>query len=234
MNIKPKKEMPIGTKKVSVVVPVYNEAPILEKTIKSIRDSGFESIIVVDDGSSDDSYIIALKMPVTVLRHSQNKGKGAALQTGLAYAQKQDSDIIATIDADGQHNPKDILKAIAVMETKKCEVVLGVRNINLKSMPPLKVFGNYMGKLATYLKYRLWITDSQCGFRVYSRHALTLINCTDAGYEFESAVIGEIKKHNLSFEEVLIETIYTPYSQQKKSRLTPLKSVWVFFKILLK
>lgn len=205
--------------RVYIVLPAWNEATVLEGVLQDIQQSGYKDIIVVDDGSRDATFDIAGKSPgVIALRHRLNRGKGAATKTGIEAAKILGASIIVTMDADGQHNPADIARLIEPLQAKRCEVVLGSRLIDSTGMPRHKVLANWIGNLVTWYFYGLWVTDSQSGFRAYSKRAASLINTRSDRYDYESEVIREIYFHKLRFVEVPIEVRYTGYSMGKVER----------------
>lgn len=116
----------MASKKVFIVIPCYNEEKVIKKVIKDIKNEGWKNIIVVDDGSTDNTLQKAKEEKVFALRHVINRGKGAAVKTGLEFAKTKDADIVVTIDGDGQNNPKEIKKMVKKIE-EGFEVVMGTR-----------------------------------------------------------------------------------------------------------
>lgn len=198
-----------------IVIPAYNEATVIAGVIAEIRQAGYGNIVVVDDGSKDETFERAKQTGVTALRHRLNRGKGAATKTGIEAAKLQGADIIVTMDGDGQHNPADIARLIEPILANHCDVVLGTRLKNPKGMPWYKVIHNWIGNAIVWYLYGLWVSDSQSGFRAYSRHATEVINTRTDRYEYDSEVIREIYKYKLSYREVPIEVRYTEYSMGK-------------------
>lgn len=207
------------SKKIWVIIPAYNEDRVIQDVIQEIRNSGLASIIVVDDGSADETYQKAGEIEgVVALKHFINRGKGAAVKTGIEAAKLLDAGIVVTLDGDGQHNPHDIPKMIAFIE-QGFDVVLGTRLKNPAGMPKYKILANHVGNFFTYLIYGLWVTDSQSGFRAYSKKAISLIDTKTDRYEYDSEVIREISRNKLKFMEIPIEVRYTEYSMNKKDKM---------------
>lgn len=201
-----------------IVMPAFNEAPAIQEAIREVVESGFRHVIVVDDGSDDDTYERARAMPgVVALRHSLNRGKGAAVRTGIEAAKLLGAETVVTMDADGQHNPREIAAMLELIE-QAYDVVLGSRLKNPKGMPLHKIAANLVGNCATWVLYGLWVTDSQSGLRAYSRRAIDQIDTRTDRYEYDTEVIREIKRHGLKFTEFPIEVRYTAYSQSKHNR----------------
>jgi UDP-N-acetylglucosamine---dolichyl-phosphate N-acetylglucosaminyltransferase len=221
--------MPLNQEKIWIVIPAYNEEKIIGSVIEEIRQAGYANVIVVDDGSSDNTFSAAKKTGIITLRHKINRGKGAATKTGIEAAKKLDADVIITMDGYGQHDPGDIQKLITPILEKKAEVVLGSRLLNSKGMPWYKIAHNKIGNAITWYLYGLWVTDSQSGMRAYSRNSAKKINTRGDRYEYDSEVIREIYLYKLKFKEVPIKVRYTEYSMgkiQKQGFLNGLKTVY--------
>ncbi|MFN4212976.1 MAG: glycosyltransferase family 2 protein, partial [Microgenomates group bacterium] len=119
-----------------LLLPAYNEGEVIGQVIAAVKKEGFEKIIVVDDGSTDDTCQKAKNAGAIVLRHIINRGKGAAVKSGIEYAKLKKASIVVTIDSDGQHNPKDIKKLVEKIR-EGYDVVLGSRFLNKKNKIPL-------------------------------------------------------------------------------------------------
>ncbi len=205
--------------KLVIIIPAYNE----ESTIRAVLDkiprtlSGIDRIIslVVDDGSSDNTYEIASKRTAYVARHVINLGVGAALTTGFAAARKLKADIVVMLDADGQHDPDDIKKLIKPILDKRAEIVIGTRMRNTKGMPRIKIIGNFLMNIMTWIFFQEWSSDTQSGMRALSKIALNNVDLQSLGYEICSEMIGEARRAHLKLLEVEITTIYTKYSKTK-------------------
>jgi glycosyltransferase involved in cell wall biosynthesis len=219
--------------KVYIVIPVYNEEPVICDTIEEIQEAGYQNIIVVDDGSSDNSYYKFSQMKVVALSLFLNRGKGAAVKTGMEAAKILGADIVVTIDGDGQHNPLDIKDMVRNIADNGYDVVLGTRLINPKGMPWYKIIANHVGNFFTWLIYGLWVTDSQSGFRAYSQRAVNLIDTKTDRYEYDSEVIREIERHNLRYKEIPIEVRYTEYSMGKVNKQGIKNGIKTLIKMLI-
>lgn len=202
-------------KKVYIVLPAYNEASVIKGVINSVKNAGFKNIIVVDDGSSDNTFQESLATGVIVLRHLLNRGKGAATQTGLDAAKLLHADFIVTIDADGQHDPNEIKKLLEPLQAGTADVVIGSRMLNTVGMPISRILMNKVGNWITYLFFGIKVSDSQSGFRAYSYNAINSVYTYLDGYEFESEMLGEIRKAKLRIKEIPIKVVYTDYSMNK-------------------
>lgn len=206
-------------KKVFIVVPAYNEGKIICEVIREIEKSCNYSIIVIDDGSKDDTFNAALTpRNAIVLRHKINRGKGAATKTGIVAAHRLGADIIVTMDGDGQHDPDDVEALIKPIIEDGYDVTLGTRRKRKGEMPFIKIIANRIGNTITWLFYGIYVSDSQSGFRAYSRHAAGIIDTKADKYEYDSKVIREINNNRLSFVEVPIKVRYTEYSMGKTQK----------------
>lgn len=208
------------SKRVCIIIPAYNEevsiASVIRSTINVFKDSSFSAdIIVVDDGSKDKTGHIAKKNGAIVVRHIVNSGAGGATATGLRYAEINQYDICATMDADGQHNPKDVLTGVMNMSKSSFDILIGSRLINPSGMSKLKVIGNKGLSVITAILFGIKTTDSQSGLRVFSRNAIETLRWKTNGYEFCSEMLWRAHQLNLRVEEFPIEAIYTEYSVGK-------------------
>lgn len=216
-----------------IVLPAYNEEKIIREVLREIQSAGYKKIIIVDDGSKDQTYEKAKEVPgVIALRHKLNRGKGAATKTGIEAAKLLGAGIIVTMDSDGQHNPSDIARLIEPIKNNHCDVVLGTRLKNPEGMPWYKILANHVGNAITWYFYGLWVSDSQSGFRAYSRHASELINTKTDRYEYDSEVIREIYLYKLKYREVPIEVRYTEYSMGKIQKQGFINGLKTFYKII--
>lgn len=198
-----------------ILIPAFNEERVIADVITEIRQAGYNNILVVDDGSRDRTYEVAERTGVTALRHRLNRGKGAATKTSIEAAKLLGADIVVTMDGDGQHNPADIESLVAPIRDGHCDVVLGTRLKNPQGMPWYKIIQNWIGNAVVWYIYGLWVSDSQSGFRAYSRHATEVINTKTDRYEYDGEVIREIYKYKLKYREVPITVRYTEYSMGK-------------------
>ena len=202
-----------------IIIPAYNEGSVIKKTIQNLQNAGFQNIIVVDDCSSDNTFHEAQKTGAITLKHLINRGQGAALRTGIEYAQENfNPEIIVTFDADGQHQPEDIPKLIQAIINNEADIVLGSRFLASSDVTNIPVTRKIMLKFATLftnLISGIKLTDTHNGFRALNRKAYQSIKITRRGMEHASEIIDEIRKKGLRFVEVPVHIIYTDYSQSK-------------------
>ena len=213
------------SKKIFVVIPAHNEEKYIYSIVKKTKKY-VDRVVVVDDGSKDKTSVMAKKSNAIVLRHLVNLGKGAALKTGCDYAVKSSADFIIAIDADAQHDPKEIPRFLESL--KSHDIVLGYRKLNRK-MPLILKFGNwFINKTISFL-YSIKIRDSQCGYRAFTAKAYKKLRWKASDYSMESEMIAKIGKYKLSYAEVPIETIYS----DKYKGTTVLDGIKIVFNLLI-
>lgn len=201
-------------------MPAYNEAVVIRRVLKdAIRTFASSrhniSIVVVNDSSKDTTSIEAAKTKVDVIDHVINMGAGSATATGLRYAELNGFDIAVTMDADGQHDPNDVLKGIEHILLSKSDLSIGSRLIDSHGMSRVKVLGNKGLSFITWVIFGIQSTDSQSGLRVFSRNALERLYWKTSGYEFASEMLWRAKQQGLIISEFPIKAIYTEYSKSK-------------------
>ncbi len=211
-----------------MVVPSYNEASVLEQTVQGLI--GFApNIVLVDDGSSDDTPRVAASLPVHYLRHVVNLGQGAALQTGIDYSLNAGASYIVTFDADGQMCPGQVAKVCAALRQHDVDVALGSRFLP-ESLNEIPKFRRSVLRLATWFTARttgLKLTDTHNGFRAFTRKAALKIRLRQNRMAHASEILQQIQSHNLSYVEVPVDIRYTRYSRQKgQSAINGLNILW--------
>ena len=221
--------------RILVAMPAYNESKVISSTINAIKKEGFEHILVVDDCSTDDTYLQSKETGVNVISLPINRGAGGATNTIITYAKRNDFDTLVLIDSDGQHEPKEIKKLLKELDTTQYDIVIGSRTIeNNSTMPLLKKIANLIGSLLTWVFFRVFVWDSQSGFKALNRKAIENITLTFDRYEFSSEILGECHKHNLRIKEIPIKTIYTVHSMSKGHGQNIFNGFSMLFRFLIK
>lgn len=219
-----------------IVIPAFNEAQVIERVLtnlpKSIAGINNLSVLVINDGSTDDTSKIAQKCGAIVIDHLLNRGAGAATRTGFEYALKYNFDVLVTFDADGQHNPDDIKKLIHPIMTKNADLVIGSRLKEKQKMPTDRLFINWIANLTTLAFFGVFSTDSQSGLRAFSRKAIEKIDIVSDRMEFSSEILLEAKRNNLKVTEVPVRALYSVYSKMKGQK--NINALPIFFRIVLK
>jgi len=206
---------PAGSPVVLIIVPAYNAGKYLSELILRIKNSAPKSdILVVDDGSTDETSDILKSSNVIVLVNSSNKGKGYSLQRGFDYAIENNYDYVITLDADLQHLPEEIPLLMDKIGT--ADIVIGTRDVSLKTMPLTRWISNSLTSMiiSKFCGYR--IRDSQSGFRMYSVGLLRKLNVKLLKYDFESELLIQAGKLNARFAEIPVTTIYQGSSSHIK------------------
>ncbi len=221
-----------------VVIPAYNERTMIEGVLQALAASPYR-VVVVDDGSHDQTEKVILRYPITLLQHVTNLGQGAALQTGISYAREQAGcQVIVTFDADGQHSPEDIEKLIQPIVDGEVDVVLGSRFIRGGEALQIPRVRRHMLRLATWftgLMTGLKTTDTHNGLRAFSLHAARRINLVQNRMAHASEILSLIRQEKFRYREVPVTVHYTEYSLSKgQSILNLVNILWETFSGRLK
>jgi dolichol-phosphate mannosyltransferase len=189
-------------------MPAYNEAHAIAEVIKGCKKY-VDKVVVVDDGSTDNTVDIAESLGAYVVRHEINKGYGAALKNCFETARQLDADAMVIIDSDGQHDPSEIPKLLEPLKDG-FDLVIGSRfvNGNGKNVPIYRKFGMKVLDIATYIAGGLNVTDSQSGYRAYGKRAIENINLNGTDMSAGSEILIQAKDHKLKFTEVEIHCRY--------------------------
>lgn len=212
-----------------VVVPAFNEGPRIKDVLARIEDF-VDQVVVVDDGSTDKTAEIAKQVSnkICVLKHRMNLGKGASLKTGCLAALKLGADVIVIMDADGQHKPEDIPRFIKEIEEKGVDIVFGSRKIG-KGMPLMMMLGNKFLSIITNILFKIYISDTQSGFRAFKATVFDKIKWNSTRYSVETEMIVRTGKNKLKFDEIEIQTIY----HDKYKGTTVFDGLRIFFNLLI-
>ena len=199
---------------VSVILPSYDPSDKLIKTVETLTEAGFDDIIIIDDGSSEECQAVfeavAAKPCVTLLRHEKNMGKGRGLKTGFSFflENRNDRTGVVTVDDDLQQNVKDIISCAGEME-KSGEAVFGARDFKSKNVPSKNKMGNNITAFVFRAFCGIKISDTQTGLRALpSSYLPSLCEVGGERFEYETNMLLEMKKRGLTFHELPIETIY--------------------------
>ena len=202
---------------IDVIIPAYNEERFLGSVILKLQQYHV-SVIVVDDGSTDDTALVARLAGATVIQHPKNLGKGKALNTGFQAAQQLAPDAIVTIDADGQHLPEHLPRLVQPVLVGQADIVIGSRYINNASrVPTLRYWGHRFFNFLIQKMSGIYVTDSQSGFRAFSSKAFQADIFHRADFSVETEMQFLAQEHDL---EVLEIPIFVRYSDKPK------RSVW--------
>ena len=193
--------------KVIAAIPAFNEEQYIGTVVLKTRQY-VDEVIVVDDGSADQTADVAKLAGATVIQHRQNEGYGASIQTLLAEARKRQADILLLLDADSQHNPDEIpylLKPIS----EGFDLVIGSREQQKASIPRYRRIGQRVISYFSYILSREKVSDSESGFRVFSKEAIARLELMENGMSVSAETIADAAKKGLKITERPISVRYT-------------------------
>ena len=195
--------------KVTIGIPAYNEEKNIAKIITKLKKIT-DSIIVCDDGSSDMTSEIAKNLGVIVISHKKNMGYGAAIRTIFEKSAEIGSDILVTFDADGQHRIEDVSRVLHPLENNEADIVIGSRFLGKQSnVPNYRKLGIKVITQVTNSSIKTKLTDSQSGFRAYSKQVLSKISLSEIGMGISTEILIKASSEGLRITEVPITILYS-------------------------
>ncbi|MCS7220465.1 MAG: glycosyltransferase family 2 protein [Anaerolineae bacterium] len=215
----------------AAIIPAYNEVSTVKAVVRGALQH-VKAVVVVDDGSSDGTAAAAALAGATVIAHSVNRGKGAALRSGFAWALRHDFDLIFTLDADGQHDPSEMPRFVEAYTQTRADLIIGRRAY--ASMPFLRRWANRTGRWLLRLALGQDVPDNQSGYRLYSQRLLKLLQALEdeqspARFSYEVDVIARAIGAGYSIAWVPIRTIYggeQSHFHPLRDSLDFLRTVW--------
>ena len=213
--------------RILALVPAYNEHVHIARVVNEAKQ--FLPVLVVDDGSKDDTFSIARENGAEVLRQEPNQGKGAAMARGFAYAIEHGYDAVITLDGDGQHDPDEIPNFVLAFEKDHSDLIIGQRDF--RKMPFPRNFTNTIGTWMFSWAMKQPIPDNQSGYRLISANLMKAMLASKLhGFEFEVEMVLRCVMENLTMSAIPIETIYA----DEHSHIKPLRHGWRFILITLR
>jgi polyprenyl-phospho-N-acetylgalactosaminyl synthase len=201
-----------------IVVAAYNEAGVIADVVRPLVSEGY-AVVVVDDGSIDDTAKLARAAGAAMLRHAINRGQGAALQSGLRYALERGARIVITFDADGQHAVEDLPRLLEPILESEADVVLGSRFLeHTAAVPPIRRLLLRAAVVFTGVASGVTLTDAHNGMRALTRRAAEQVDLRLDRMAHASEIIDQIARLRLRVVEVPVAIRYTPYSLSKGQR----------------
>jgi len=202
-----------------ILIPAHNEGNQIASTVLELKKY-FKNIVVVDDGSTDNTFENVLKLGVLSVKHPINLGQGASIQTAITVALSSypECEFFITFDADGQHSVDSAIEMLNLIQSQNCDVVLGSRFIHKESngqMPQKKKFILKLGILFTRLDTGLKVTDTHNGLRVMNKRFAKSLNLKQNGMAHASEILAHIKSSKATWIEAPAEIFYTDYSKKK-------------------
>lgn len=190
-----------------VAIPCFNEDKYIGSVV--VRAKKYvDTVLVIDDGSTDDTAEVAELAGATVISHSRNIGKGAAIKTAFTWARDHDCDTLILLDGDGQHKPSDIPNLLKPIQDGRADMVVGSRLLTKNKTPLYRKVGQQILTFITNLGSKVKLSDSQSGFRAFSRKAIGLMAFSERGLSIESEMQLVASRHGLKVIEVPINVLY--------------------------
>ena len=217
--------------KICILIPAYNAQETLGSVLRKAEPLKID-IIVVDDGSSDETKRISSEMGVHLLSHPVNLGKGAALRTGFQYILQKDYEVVITLDADGQHNPSEIPFLLRIFQNVKPDILIASRAAEFGKMTFLRRFWNRLGVKAVARLCHSDITDSQSGFRLIRTSLLKEVNLSTSRFETELELLIKACKKGFSVLSIPINT--QKVDGTSSTHFRPVADTWRVCKVFLR
>jgi glycosyltransferase involved in cell wall biosynthesis len=207
------------------LIPAYNEAPHIAKVVTAALTH--LPVLVVDDGSTDQTEAQAQAAGAIVFTQSPNQGKGAALQSGFRWALAERYAAVVTLDADGQHDPAEIPKFVETYRASHADLIIGQRDFS--QMPPVRRLANWLGSLTFSWALGQPVPDNQSGYRLLSRRLMeAMLASTEQGFEYEVEMITICVRQGFGLDWVPIRTIYAG----ETSHIDPIRHLRNFVRIV--
>lgn len=221
----------IETRHVFVAIPAFNARKTLGHVLQKVYEHvPRERVIVVNDGSQDDTAECAIRYGAELLSHQTNRGKGAALKTVFNHVLSNGrAQAVITLDADGQHSPAEIPKFMQAFAQSEPDLIIGARSFSVREMPFLRMMSNTITSKLLSCKTKQVIKDSQSGYRLYSRRLVQSLKLKTNGYETESEILLQAARSHMRISFVPIETIYNG----ETSHISGLRDISRFIKLYL-
>jgi polyprenyl-phospho-N-acetylgalactosaminyl synthase len=203
-----------------VVVPAFNEGQIVGRVVAELR-AACRNVVVVDDGSDDETGPASLAAGAVVVRHPLNLGQGAAIQTGVEYVLLRGASYVATFDADGQHDVRDLVAMVDTLRRQPLDIVLGSRFLGrTENMPRLRRLMLKGAILLTHVTTGVRLTDAHNGLRVMTADAARRLHLVQNQMAHASEIVAQIGRLRLRVAEVPVTITYSEYALEKGQRLS--------------
>ncbi|MBD3426002.1 MAG: glycosyltransferase [Candidatus Omnitrophica bacterium] len=211
-----------------VVIPSFNEARTIGSIVRHIVGMGL-TVLVIDDGSVDNTERAALDNGAIVIRHRRNLGKGFSVREGIRHVLKKTNfEWMIMMDGDGQHHPEDIPALMERTRSEEVEIVIGNRMLQTKTMPSARFWTNKFMSWVISGICKQQIPDTQCGFRLIKTKVLEMLKLTSQKYDIESEMLMQAAHHGMNIASVKIQTIYG----EEISEIHPVRDTIRFFKLI--
>lgn len=215
----------MNKRKLTIVLPCFNEAKRIGSVLNTLKRYGYR-ILVIDDGSTDQTIQVAEKHIKNVVKHRVNLGKGAAMKTGADIAFREGADYIVFMDADGQHDASELPEFVKKLE-EGYEIVFGSRNLGF-NVPLVRFLGNKVAAILVSMLFGIYISDILCGYRAISKEAYKKTHWESSRYGVETEMVIRTGKTKTRHCEIMTEAIYFDSTKG----VTPLDAVNIFLDVL--
>ena len=218
---------------ITVIIPAYNEEGFISHFIKRVKEHS-ACVIVIDDGSSDNTYAKAKECGAIVIKNERNSGKGASIIKGVRYAFENRLFPVVLMDADGQHPPEILGKFYEAYINYEADVIIGNRMNDSKNMPFVRRKTNEFMSFITSLFIGRKLSDSQCGYRLYGERAVALHSMVDficERFDYDTEILLYASKLGMKIIEISIPSVYIG---GRVSRIHPVKDAFRWVKALIK
>lgn len=217
-----------GQNRIGVLIPAFNEEPSVAEVVKGARQFA-ERVLVLDDGSTDRTGQAAAAAGAEVIRHPVNRGKGAALRTGLKALAERGCDPVIVLDGDGQHDPAEIPAFLSEVRQSGAEIVVGNRMSAAEGMPFVRYWTNRTMSFILSGLIGQKVPDSQCGYRLISARAIGMLPFATSNFDAESEMLIAAGRQGLKISSVSVRTIYGP----EESKIRPGRDTVRFIRLIL-
>ena len=199
---------------ICAIIPAYNACSTIRGVVEGTKRY-LSTVVVIDDGARDDTYLSAKEAGAVVLQHKKNFGKGMALRTGFNYVLKNGFDAVITLDADNQHDPSEIPKFLARYQEEEADIIIGSRMHEKERIPRYRYIPNQVGVKCISWAAGCHMEDTQSGYRLYNRKVIQAIKPTTKGYHTETEILIKAGKKGFKIVTIPIKPIYFPLGQEK-------------------
>lgn len=221
-----------NTKKIErfcVLVCAFNEAEHIGNVVHRVLEQRPHVVVVIDDGSTDNTAELAEKAGAEVLRNSENLGKGASLKRGFEWVRERNCDAVVVVDGDEQHDPREIGRFIDAYERTGIPVLIGNRMADTAGMPFVRRWTNRSMAWVLNRLVKIYIADPPCGFRFYRTDVLPFIMSDMPRFAFEFDILVHAAMRRVRIDSVRVSTIY---NRNRRSHVAPLRDVWLFLRVI--
>jgi glycosyltransferase involved in cell wall biosynthesis len=214
-----------------VLICAYNEEARVGDVVERVLSLNPGGVVVVDDGSTDHTALVAEDAGAHVIRLEQNQGKGAALRRGFTFILECDFDAVVVVDADGQHDPAEIPRFIKAYERTGIPVLVGNRMADTRGMPFLRKWTNRVMSRVLNRLVKIYVADPPCGYRFYHTDILPFILSSEKRFAFEFDILLHAALRRIRVDSVRISTIY--HADGRRSHVAPLRDAFLLFRCIV-